>query len=57
MTPPNEKNRTDIEKRLVLKAASEPRSEWALLALEAAERIEELKGALEGKADLQPPPK
>lgn len=41
----------DIEKRLVLKAASEPRGEWAKLALEAAERIEELKRALEGKTE------
>ena len=41
--------KTEIEKRLVLKAASEPRSEWARLALEAAETIEELKKKLEGK--------
>jgi hypothetical protein len=39
----------EIEQRLVLKAAGEPRGEWAKLALEAAERIEELKRQLEGK--------
>lgn len=39
----------DVEKRLVLKAAGEPRSEWARLALEAAERIEELKRELRGE--------
>jgi hypothetical protein len=36
----------EIEKRLALKAAGEPRSEWAELALEAAERIESLKREL-----------
>lgn len=39
----------DVEKRLTLKAASEPRSQWAKLALEAAERIETLKKELEEK--------
>ena len=37
----------EIEKRLALKAAAEPRSEWARLALEAAERIEALKKEIE----------
>lgn len=37
----------EIEQKIVLKAAREPRSEWAQLALEAAERIEALKRELE----------
>lgn len=36
----------EIEQRLVLKAAGEPRGEWAELALEAAERIKALKREL-----------
>lgn len=47
----------EVEKKLVLKAASEPRSEWARLALEAAERIEALKGELEAARHPQPPNK
>lgn len=39
----------EIEQRIALKAAGEPRSEWARLALEAAERIEALKRELETK--------
>ena len=37
----------EIEQKIALKAAGEPRSEWAKLALEAAERIEALKKELE----------
>lgn len=37
----------EVEHKLVLKAAGEPRSEWARLALEAAERIEALKREIE----------
>jgi hypothetical protein len=37
----------EIEKKLTLKAAAEPRSEWGQLALEAAERIEALKKDIE----------
>ena len=51
----------EIEQKLALKAAGEPRSEWARLALEAAERIETLKRELtektNGAPDLQPPRK
>lgn len=43
----------EIEQRLALKAAGEPRSEWARLALEAAERIEELKRELKENEDDQ----
>lgn len=39
----------EIEKRLALKAAGDPRSEWSKLALEAAERIEALKRELKKK--------
>ena len=41
----------EIEKRLALKAAGDPRSEWSKLALEAAERIEELKKELTRQDD------
>ena len=33
----------DIVKKLILKAASEPKSDWAKLALEAIEEIEQLR--------------
>ena len=39
----------EIEQKIVLKAAREPRSEWAQLALEAAERIEALKKGSKAK--------
>ena len=45
----------EIEQKIALKAAGEPRSEWAKLALEAAERIEALKKELEANKNTLTP--
>lgn len=60
MTPPGNlltSQPMEIEQKLALKAAGDPRSEWARLALEAAERIEALKRELEAARHLHPPTK
>lgn len=41
----------DIVKKLILKVAGEPRSDWAKLALEAIEEIERLRKEAKPKYD------